>query len=196
MDRLFNASRVTNLRRDARRSKRFYQRRLRCRPVGSSGGTRDAARRPDTLGKHESNWVDEVFRGSDPPPGADRHEHPEVGLTRSSLGLDLYLWLTYRTFATHALRCGCPGRRSTGSSARTQAKASDPRDRSHDFRTDCSARAGEDQDRLAGVAVPDEHWACWFVSPSLPCIPPQAPAHRIAALAIPRGMTARCGCGA
>ena len=40
-----------------------------------------------------------------------------TALKRCSLGLDLYLWLTYRTFA---LRCGSPGVRCTASSARIQ----------------------------------------------------------------------------
>ena len=38
-------------------------------------------------------------------------------LKRSTLGLDLYLWLNYRTFA---LRCASPGGRSTASSGRTR----------------------------------------------------------------------------
>ena len=40
-----------------------------------------------------------------------------TALRRSSLGLDLYLWLTYRTFT---LRSGSPGDRCTGSSDRTR----------------------------------------------------------------------------
>ena len=40
-------------------------------------------------------------------------------LKRCSLGLDLYLWITYRTFA---LRCGSPGGTSTGSSERIPPK--------------------------------------------------------------------------
>ena len=44
-----------------------------------------------------------------------------TALKRCSLGLDLYLWLTYRTF-TLALRCGSPGGRSTASSACTRTR--------------------------------------------------------------------------
>ena len=39
-----------------------------------------------------------------------------------SLGIDLYLWVTYRTF-TLALRCGSPGVRSTASSESSRATA-------------------------------------------------------------------------
>ena len=40
-------------------------------------------------------------------------------LKRCALGLDLYLWLTYRTFGLRA-RCGSPGGRCTASSERTR----------------------------------------------------------------------------
>ena len=43
-------------------------------------------------------------------------------LKRSSLGLDLYLWLTYRTFLPSRNRFGSPGRAFTGSSVRTRPK--------------------------------------------------------------------------
>ena len=42
-------------------------------------------------------------------------------LKRSPLGLDLYMWLTYRTFGLDS-RSGCPGRYSTGSSGRTRTE--------------------------------------------------------------------------
>ena len=42
-------------------------------------------------------------------------------LKRSSLGLDLYLWLTYRTF-TLKLRYGSPGVSCTSSSERTRPR--------------------------------------------------------------------------
>ena len=42
-------------------------------------------------------------------------------MKRSPLGLDLYLWLTYRTFASSA-RCASRGGNSTGSSARTRRR--------------------------------------------------------------------------
>ena len=45
-----------------------------------------------------------------------------TALKRSSLGLDLYLWLVYRTFP---LRSVSPGDRCTASSEHTRTKASD-----------------------------------------------------------------------
>ena len=61
--------------------------------------------------------------------------HTLTALKRSSLGLDLYLWLTYRTFALKApLRLSWPMLyRQFGADP---AKASDPAT-VHDFRTDC-----------------------------------------------------------
>ena len=44
-----------------------------------------------------------------------------TALKRSSLGLDLYLWLVYRTFSLHNSLC-LPGRTCTASSARTRPR--------------------------------------------------------------------------
>ena len=91
------------------------------------------------------------------------------GLKRSSLGLDLYLWLTYRTF-----RLKAPLRLSWKALYRQfgkdPSKATDPRT-VNDFRTDClrelvkikSAWPGLQYRTAKGVLV---------LSPSLPCIPP------------------------
>ena len=42
------------------------------------------------------------------PPGPDRHEHPERPSSAAPLGLDLYLWLAYRTFALKHSASGSP----------------------------------------------------------------------------------------
>ena len=71
-----------------------------------------------------------------------------TALKRSPLGLDLYLWLTYRTFALRApatalLAAGVPSVRSgTGSGQRQSYRPSLP--------PESPARAKEDQDGLAG----------------------------------------------
>ena len=50
-------------------------------------------------------------------PGAARPEHPH-GAQALALGLDLYLWLVYRTFTLRAPQRTSPGGRCTVSSAR------------------------------------------------------------------------------
>ena len=67
-------------------------------------------------------WNSTIVIGEDLFSEIIRHPVPLdlttlTALKRSPLGLDLYLWLVYRTFA---LRCGSPGRRSTGSSEWTR----------------------------------------------------------------------------
>ena len=47
-----------------------------------------------------------------------------TALKRSTLGLDLYLWLTYRTFALKRSASGSLGSSCTSSSERTRARAS------------------------------------------------------------------------
>ena len=57
-------------------------------------------------------------------------------LKRSSLGLDLYLWLTYRTFSLKHARQSFRGSVSTASLERIQLKRSD-RVTVDNFRKDC-----------------------------------------------------------
>ena len=102
------------------------------------------------------------------PPSAARHEHPE-GHERSTLGLDLYLWLTYRTFALkRPLRLSWPRLyRQFGSNP---AKANDTRTVDN-FRTDCLRELKKIKD-----AWPDLHYqtvkGALLLSPSPPRIPP------------------------
>ena len=74
-------------------------------------------------------------------------------LKRSSLGLDLYLWLTYRTFALkRPLRLTWPQLyRQFGADP---AKSSNTRTVDA-FRTDCLRELKKNQGRLAGPALPD-----------------------------------------
>ena len=51
-----------------------------------------------------------------PSPGASEYEHPEGSQAVGSLGLDLYMWLTYRTFRLEETGNGCAGEISTASS--------------------------------------------------------------------------------
>ena len=79
--------------------------------------------------------------------------HTLKGLKRSPLGLDLYFWLTYRTFALKT-----PLRLSWRQVYRQfgvdPARAGDARTVDN-FRTDLSARVEENQDGLASPALPD-----------------------------------------
>ena len=45
-----------------------------------------------------------------------------TALKRSTLGLDLYLWMVYRTFTSPRSRCGSPGGSCTASSGRTRTR--------------------------------------------------------------------------
>ena len=90
------------------------------------------------------------------------------GLKRSSLGLDLYLWLTYRTFALKT-----PMRLSWKALYRQfgadPTKATDPRTIDN-FRTDCLRELVKIKNAWRGL----QYWTdtgVLVVSPSLPCIP-------------------------
>ena len=90
-------------------------------------------------------------------------------MKRSSLGLDLYLWLTYRTFALkRPMRLSW--RRLYRHFGSDPAKASDP-NTVNSFRTECLRELKKIKD-----AWPDLHYSTakgiLLLSPSLPRIPP------------------------
>ena len=113
--------------------------------------------------------------------------HILKSLKRSSLGLDLYLWLTYRTFALKA-----PMRLSWKALYRQfgadPSKATNPRT-VDDFRKDCLRELTKIKTAWPGLQY-QTGTGVLVVSPSLPCIPPRHQAHRLAAQPF-RGMTAR-----
>ena len=87
---------------------------------------------------------------------------------RSPLGLDLYLWLTYRTFALKG-----PMRLSWKALYRQfgvdPAKASDPRTVDY-FRSDCLRELVKIKTAWPGLQYRTDHGVL-VLSPSLPCIP-------------------------
>ena len=96
--------------------------------------------------------------------------HILKSLSRSSLGLDLYLWLTYRTFALKA-----PMRLSWKALYRqfgaNPAKASDPRTVDY-FRSDCLRELVKIKTAWPGLLYRIDQGVL-VVGPSLPCIPPR-----------------------
>ena len=91
-------------------------------------------------------------------------------MKRSSLGLDLYLWLTYRTFALKG-----PMRLSWKALYRqfgvNPVKATDPRTVDY-FRTDCLRELGKIKTAWAGLQYRTNQGVL-VLSPSLPCISPK-----------------------
>ena len=85
------------------------------------------------------------------------HEHPHRRSSDAPLGLDLYLWLTYRTFALRQLRCGSLGGRCTASSVQTPDEDSDKRnvDNIRSFREKVLRELKEDQAGLAEAELRD-----------------------------------------
>ena len=96
--------------------------------------------------------------------------HILKSLSRSSLGLDLYLWLTYRTFALKA-----PMRLSWKVLYRqfgaNPAKAGDARTIDY-FRTDCLRELKKIKTAWPGLQYRTDYGVL-VVGPSLPCIPPR-----------------------
>ena len=96
--------------------------------------------------------------------------HILKSLKRSSLGLDLYLWLTYRTFALKAqLRLSWKALyRQFGANP---AKAGDARTIDY-FRTDCLRELTKIKTAWPGLQYRTDYGVL-VVGPSLPCIPPR-----------------------
>ena len=96
--------------------------------------------------------------------------HILKSLSRSSLGLDLYLWLTYRTFALKA-----PMRLSWKALYRqfgaNQAKAGDARTIDY-FRTDCLRELKKIKTAWPGLQYRTDQGVL-VVGPSLPCVQPR-----------------------
>ena len=96
--------------------------------------------------------------------------HVLKAMKRSSLGLDLYLWLTYRTFALKG-----PMRLSWKALYRqfgvNPVKATDPRTVDY-FRTDCLRELGKIKTAWAGLQYRTNQGVL-VLSPSLPCISPK-----------------------
>ena len=96
--------------------------------------------------------------------------HILKSLSRSSLGLDLYLWLTYRTFALKA-----PMRLSWKALYRQfgadPAKAGDARTVDY-FRTDCLRELKKIKTAWPGLQYRTDQGVL-VIGPSLPCIPPR-----------------------
>ena len=96
--------------------------------------------------------------------------HILKSLSRSSLGLDLYLWLTYRTFALKG-----PMRLSWKALYRQfgadPSKASDPVT-VRNFRTDCLRELTKIKTAWPGLQYQTDTGVL-VVGPSLPCIPPR-----------------------
>ena len=129
MDRLFSAS--VSLTYEDEQSKRFMT-----SAIATRGEFWWNPKRPDD----RTLWESRIELGHEFFEEVIRHPVPIDmnilrGLTRSSLGLDLYLWLTYRTFGLkRPLRLSWPTLyRQFGADP---AKASDPRTVDN-FRTDC-----------------------------------------------------------
>ena len=91
-------------------------------------------------------------------------------LKRSSLGLDIYLWLVYRTFALKKPKRISPGRASTASSEWTRRRLGD-NITVQNFRKDCLRELIKIK-----AAWPDLNYATGkgvlILSPSTPSIPP------------------------
>ena len=68
----------------------------------SSGGIRSASPTSQCCGRARFELSEDFFQRNHHPPGADRPEHPHGAQALFALGLDLYLWLVYRTFPLHA----------------------------------------------------------------------------------------------
>ena len=128
-------------------------------------------RRPDDRSLWESTielgekFFEEIIRH---PVPLDLHVLKAV--KRSSLGLDLYLWLVYRTFALKG-----PMRLSWKALYRQfgvdPAKASDPRTVDY-FRSDCLRELVKIKTAWPGLQYRTDHGVL-VLSPSLPCIPPR-----------------------
>ena len=146
MDRLFNAA--VSLTYEDEHGKRFMS-----STIAESGEFWWNLKRPEERSLWESKielgakFFEEVIRR---PVPLDMHILREI--KRSSLGLDLYLWLTYRTFALKG-----PLRLSWKALYRQfgvdPSKASD-RVTVDKLSQGLSARAGENQKRVAWDAVP------------------------------------------
>ena len=128
-------------------------------------------RRPDDRSLWESTielgekFFEEIIRHPVP-----LNLHVLKAVKRSSLGLDLYLWLVYRTFALKG-----PMRLSWKALYRQfgvdPAKASDPRTVDY-FRSDCLRELVKIKTAWPGLQYRTDHGVL-VLSPSLPCIPPR-----------------------
>ena len=128
-------------------------------------------RRPDDRSLWESTielgekFFEEIIRHPVP-----LNLHVLKAVKRSSLGLDLYLWLVYRTFALKG-----PMRLSWKVLYRQfgvdPAKASDPRTVDY-FRSDCLRELVKIKTAWPGLQYRTDHGVL-VLSPSLPCIPPR-----------------------
>ena len=67
-----------------------------------SGGIRSASPTSRCCGRARFELSEAVLQRDHQSPGAARHEHPYGAQALFALGLDLYLWLVYRTFPLRA----------------------------------------------------------------------------------------------
>ena len=148
MKRLFGCSVNVDLQRRARRSRRQLTDRSN---APNSGGTSASPMSPH-CGKARSRLGEDLFNEiiSHPVP---IDMNTLKSLKRSSLGLDLYLWLVYRTFSLHNLLC-LPWSLLYRQFGVDPDKRQRQRDGS-EIPQGLSARVEEDQAGLAGVAILD-----------------------------------------
>ena len=100
MRRLFGCSGFNDLRRRARFSNSLI---LADRRAGRVLVERAQARSsPVAVGQQDIFRLRHSFNEIIEPPRTAQHEHPHGPQTLRTLGLDLYLWLVYRTFALRA----------------------------------------------------------------------------------------------
>ena len=164
MDRLFNAA--VSLTYEDEHGKRFMS-----STIAESGEFWWNLKRPEERSLWESKielgakFFEEVIRR---PVPLDMHILREI--KRSSLGLDLYLWLTYRTFALKG-----PLRLSWKALYRQfgvdPSKASD-RVTVDNFRKDCLRELVKIKSAWPGMQYRTD-LGVLVLSPSLPCIPPR-----------------------
>ena len=107
------------------------------------------------VGQHDPSSGKKFFqRRSSRHPDPARHEYPASAVKRSPLGLDLYLWLTYRTFALTRPVAAHLADSSIGSSAWTRPRLDDGRTPLNNFRKDCLREL-----KKINRAWPDLHYA-------------------------------------
>ena len=164
MDRLFHAS--VTLTYEDEQSRRYMT-----SPITDAGEFWWNPKRPDD----RSLWESKIELGEKFFEEIIRHPVPLdmnilKAMKRSSLGLDLYLWLVYRTFPLKT-----PMRLSWKALYRQfgadPAKASD-KFTVRDFRTDCLRELGKIKTSWPGLQYRTGRGVL-VVSPSLPCIPPR-----------------------
>ena len=164
MDRLFHAS--VTLTYEDEQSRRYMT-----SAITDAGEFWWNPKRPDD----RSLWESKIELGEKFFEEIIRHPVPIdmnilKAMKRSSLGLDLYLWLTYRTFAlTRTLRL--PWRQLYRQFGADPSKAND-KFTVRDFRTDCLRELTKIKTAWPGLQYRTGQGVL-VVSPTLPCIPPR-----------------------